>query len=60
MTHPTKAVAKMLLSDYVRVSSSTPGEEQLYEEADLHRAWDRVEMVHYHQVVDVNGIRFTA
>ncbi len=59
MTHPTKAVYKMLVSDFVRVSSSA-SEEQLFSEQDLENTMDKIEVVHYHQRVTVNGITFEA
>jgi cleavage and polyadenylation specificity factor subunit 3 len=59
MTHPTKAVYKMLVSDYVRVSSSA-SEEQLFTEQDLENSMEKIEVLHYHQRVTVNGITFEA
>ncbi|KAI8808500.1 beta-lactamase-like protein [Cladochytrium replicatum] len=58
MTHPTKAIFKWLLSDFVKVSN-IGSEEQLYDEQDLLRAHDKIEPVDYHQEVEVDGIRFT-
>ena len=58
MTHPTKAVYQMIMSDYVRVSHS--GGDNLFSEADLRASLDRIEVVHYHQRVTHNGISFTA
>lgn len=58
MTHPTKAVYKMLMSDFVRVVSNAQ-EEQLFSEGDLEASMDKIEVVHYHQQVSHNGITFT-
>ncbi|KAJ1984231.1 endoribonuclease ysh1 [Dimargaris verticillata] len=59
MTHPTKAIYKWLLSDYVRVSNVS-AEEQLYNDKDLMQSYERIEVIDYHQVVDVDGIKFSA
>ncbi|KAI9223147.1 beta-lactamase-like protein [Blastocladiella britannica] len=59
MTHPTKAIFRWMLSDYVRVSSSS-ADDTPYDEHDLQRAYDRIEVVDFHQQVDVGGVRFTA
>ncbi|GJQ15495.1 hypothetical protein GpartN1_g7286.t1 [Galdieria partita] len=57
MTHPTKAIYKTLLSDFVRVSSN---EDVLYSEQDLSRTMKRIETLDYHQEMNWNGIRFWA
>ncbi|KAL1914443.1 uncharacterized protein VTP21DRAFT_8895 [Calcarisporiella thermophila] len=59
MTHPTKAIYKWMLSDYVRVSTLSV-EEQLYTEQDLLSSWEKIEAVDYHEEIEVDGIRFTA
>ncbi|KAI7859468.1 beta-lactamase-like protein [Circinella umbellata] len=59
MTHPTKAIYKWLLSDYVRVSN-IGDEDQLYSEEDLINSFHRIEAVDYHQQVEVEGIKFTS
>ncbi len=43
----------------MRVSSNA-SEEQLFSEEDLDRTMDKIEVVHYHQRVTVNGITFEA
>ena len=58
MTHPTRAIYKWLLSDYIKISSLSP-DDQLYDEGDLARSFERIEVVDYHQEVDIGGIRFT-
>ncbi|MDP2439747.1 MAG: MBL fold metallo-hydrolase, partial [archaeon] len=57
MTHPTKAVSKMLMSDYIRVSNVSV-EEMLYSEADLERCMEKVEAINFHQEISHNGIKF--
>ncbi|KOG97965.1 cleavage polyadenylation factor subunit YSH1 [Saccharomyces eubayanus] len=67
MTHPTKAIYRWLLRDFVRVtsigsSSSSMGgkDEGLFSDEDLVESFDKIETVDYHSTVDVNGIKFTA
>ncbi|EJS42547.1 ysh1p [Saccharomyces arboricola H-6] len=67
MTHPTKAIYRWLLRDFVRVtsigsSSSSMGgkDESLFSDEDLVDSFDKIETVDYHSTVDVNGIKFTA
>ncbi len=59
MTHPTRAIYKWLLSDYVKITSLSP-EDQLYDEGDLERSYERIQVVDFHQQVDLGGIKFTA
>jgi cleavage and polyadenylation specificity factor subunit 3 len=59
MTHPTKAIFKWLLSDYVKVSN-VGANEMLYDEAQLSSCYDKIETVDYHQEMNVDGIKFTA
>ena len=59
MTHPTKAIYKTLMSDFVRVSHHS-SDDNLYSEADVLRTMPRIESIDYHQEVSVDGIRFWA
>ncbi|GAO51751.1 mRNA cleavage and polyadenylation specificity factor complex subunit Ysh1 [Saitoella complicata NRRL Y-17804] len=58
MTHPTKAIYKWLLSDFVRVSNVGP-DDQLYEEKDLLASYEKIETIDYHSTVIVDGIKIT-
>lgn len=58
MTQPTRAIYKALLSDFVRVSRNSTGEESLYTEEDVNRTMTRIEVVDYHAEVNVDGIKF--
>ncbi|KTW30663.1 hypothetical protein T552_00378 [Pneumocystis carinii B80] len=58
MTHPTKAIYKWLLMDFLRVSNTT-SEEHLYEEKDLIKSFEKIEVVDYHSTIEVNGVKFT-
>lgn len=59
MTHPTKAIYKWLLSDYVKVSSFSV-EEMLYDDHDLAKSFEKITAIDYHQEIEFEGIRFTA
>eukprot|EP01083_Nonionella_stella_P096646 271740_1 len=59
MTHPTKSIYKLILQDYVKVSTISV-EETLYTEKDLLNSMEKIETVNYHQSVHVNGIKFGA
>ncbi|KAL6329313.1 hypothetical protein AAG906_016205 [Vitis piasezkii] len=56
MTHATKAIYKLLLSDYVKVSKVSV-EDMLYDEQDILRSMD-IFVLDFHQTLEVNGIRF--
>lgn len=57
MTHATKAIYRLLLSDYVKVSKVSV-EDMLYDEQDIIRSMEKIEVIDFHQTVEVNGIRF--
>ncbi|CAH9137063.1 unnamed protein product [Cuscuta epithymum] len=57
MTHATKAIYKLLLSDYVRVSKFSV-EDMLFDETHINKSMDKIEVIDFHQTMEVNGIRF--
>ncbi|KAI5073207.1 hypothetical protein GOP47_0011220 [Adiantum capillus-veneris] len=57
MTHATKAIYRLILSDYVKVSKVSV-EDMLYDEQDITRSMDKIEVLDFHQTVEVNGIKF--
>eukprot|EP01117_Protostelium_nocturnum_P017547 TRINITY_DN7163_c0_g1_i1.p1 TRINITY_DN7163_c0_g1~~TRINITY_DN7163_c0_g1_i1.p1 ORF type:complete len:585 (-),score=191.54 TRINITY_DN7163_c0_g1_i1:6-1760(-) len=57
MTHPTKAIYKMLLSDYVKMNNIS-AEDSLYVEQDLINSMEKIEVINYHQEIEVGGIKF--
>lgn len=57
MTHPTKSIYKLILLDYVKVSSISV-EENLYDERDLMNSMSKIECINFHQVVHHQGIKF--
>jgi len=62
MTHPTKAVMRLLLGDYLRLLNmkNAKPEDVLYTEEELHSCLGKIELVDYHQTVTVGGLSFTA
>ena len=56
MTHPTKAIYHTLLSDFVRLSKGGR-DEALYGEAELDASMRRIEVIDFHQTVEINGIK---
>jgi cleavage and polyadenylation specificity factor subunit 3 len=59
MTHPTKAIYKLILSDYLKVSHANT-EEALYEERDLIKSLHKLKLIDYHQEITTKDIKFTA
>lgn len=59
MTHPTKAILKWLLNDYIRVINSS-SDQDFYTEQDLENCYSKIIPIDYHQQVNVNGIKFSA
>jgi len=75
MTHPTKAVTRLLLGDYRRLStlkkaatgdSTADGAAEdpndvLYTEAELQSCVDKIKLIDYHQTISLsNGLKFHA
>lgn len=62
MTHPTKAIYKWLLSDFVKVTSIGDGvsTSNLYTDEDLAASFDKIETIDYHSTMEIDGIKFTA
>lgn len=57
MTHPTKAIYKWLLSDYIKVSNIAT-EHMLYSESDLDSSLNKINVLNFHEEKEVNGIKF--
>jgi len=56
MTHPTKAVMKLLLSDNLKLQTKS---KPIYSEQDLQKCIDKIEVIDYYQTIEHKGIRFT-
>ncbi|KAF9603874.1 hypothetical protein IFM89_038132 [Coptis chinensis] len=48
MTHATKAIYNLLLSDYVKVSKVSV-EDMLFDDQDIKRSMDKIEVIDFHQ-----------
>ena len=57
MTHATKAVMRMLLSDQIKL---TQGTRPLYTEAELNACLEKIECIDFHQTVELKGVKFCA
>lgn len=55
MTHPTKAIYRTLLTDFLKVSQN--GDNLLYTESDLEESMQRIEVIDFHQSIEVDGIK---
>jgi cleavage and polyadenylation specificity factor subunit 3 len=63
MTHPTKAVIRLLLGDYLRLmqmknNSTAENSDILYTESELQACVDKIELIDFHQTVTVGGLSF--
>lgn len=52
MTHATKAIYRLLLSDYVKVSKVSV-EDMLYDEQDISRSMDKIEVCHLLGIISI-------
>lgn len=58
MTHPTKAIIKLLFSDFVKVSNIGNDHEKLYTAHELNLALHKMKLIDYHQEMEHSGIKF--
>ena len=59
MTHPTMSIYNYIGQDFVKVSNIA-AEEQIFDEQDVLRSLDKIQMIDYHQECTEKGIKFTA
>lgn len=59
MTHPTKAILKYLLTDFIRVINSN-SKTDFYSEKDLVNCYEKITPIDYHQEINVCGVKLTA
>lgn len=57
MTHPTKAIYSTLLKDFVKLGNVRATEEQLFNDEDLRNSLPRIEVIDFHQTVEIKGIK---
>jgi len=64
MTHPTKAVIRLLLGDYLRLMAMKRDDDAiLYTESELQSCVDKIELIDYHQTIELDlpsGLKFHA
>ena len=53
MTHPTKAIFSMLMTDFVKLNKQGDG-EALFTEKDVKACMERIEVIDFHQQVRLN------
>jgi len=58
MTYPTKAIYKLLLLDFIRVSSMGSREERLFDEKDLDNSMGKITDIDFHQTIRHKGVKF--
>lgn len=58
MTSPTKAVMKLMLGDFVKVTNISV-DDMLYSEQDLLDSLEKIEVMNYHQDFEYKGIRIS-
>ncbi|GAB5367781.1 hypothetical protein AAMO2058_001260600 [Amorphochlora amoebiformis] len=57
MTHPTKAIYRLLVQDFIKVSSIST-EDMLFNDKDLSDSMAKIEDINFHQTVTHKGIKF--
>ena len=56
MTHPTKAIYKILLHDAAKIGSD---DDKMYDEGDLLNSMAKIETINYHQLLQHKGVKFS-
>lgn len=56
MTHPTKAIYRILMQDAVKVGKEN---DRLWDEKDLMASLEKIELINYHQTVQHKGVKFS-
>lgn len=59
MTHPTKAIYHMLMQDFARLLKGADPNDVLFTEKDLEESMKRIEVIDFHQEVDIDGVKVT-
>jgi cleavage and polyadenylation specificity factor subunit 3 len=57
MTHPTKAIYGTLLKDFAKLSMARAVEDQLFNDNDLKDSLSKIDVVDFHQTVEIKGIK---
>lgn len=56
MTHPTKAIYKMVLADSLKVAVD---EKTLFEREHIDSSMEKIDVINFHEEVEYKGIKFT-
>lgn len=56
MTHPTKAILRWMLNDYVRIINAS-SDVDFYTEKDLNNCYNKIIPIDYHQEINIEGIK---
>ena len=56
MTHPTKAIYKLVLSDSLKVIVD---EMNLYDRTDIDKSLEKIQVINFHEEVELKGVKFT-
>jgi len=56
MTHPTKAIYRILMQDAVKMGNES---DRLWDEKDLMASLEKIELINYHQTVQHKGVKFS-
>ncbi|WUR04145.1 cleavage and polyadenylation specificity factor subunit 3 (CPSF3) [Vairimorpha necatrix] len=56
MTHPTKAILRWMLNDYVRIINAS-SDVDFYTEKDLINCYNKIIPIDYHQEINIEGIK---
>lgn len=57
MTHPTKAIYKLILQDFIKVTNIA-ADNMLYDERDLVASMEKIEGINFHQTISHKGVKF--
>ena len=66
MTHPTKAIYRWLMRDFVKVTTIADeflvrdDTSNLFTDEDLINSFDKIETIDYHSTIEIAGIKITA
>uniref|UniRef100_A0AC35TRA7 Cleavage and polyadenylation specificity factor subunit 3 n=1 Tax=Rhabditophanes sp. KR3021 TaxID=114890 RepID=A0AC35TRA7_9BILA len=59
MTHATKAIYRILMTDYLRLGAKDSN-RVMFNEDDLERSLDKIQTIDFHEVNEINGVTITA
>eukprot|EP00516_Mucochytrium_quahogii_P006655 CAMPEP_0203756158 /NCGR_PEP_ID=MMETSP0098-20131031/9477_1 /ASSEMBLY_ACC=CAM_ASM_000208 /TAXON_ID=96639 /ORGANISM=" , Strain NY0313808BC1" /LENGTH=730 /DNA_ID=CAMNT_0050647917 /DNA_START=150 /DNA_END=2339 /DNA_ORIENTATION=+ len=60
MSSATKAVLRLVLKDFARILANDPVNPPLFTQNDLNKCLEKCETIHFHTLVETQGIKLTA